>query len=94
MRAGAFTDYRGGMFTDWSKYSSPHETQLRASVSGFVSQELAVVALAAGDVRSPGRIVLHDPLPDNRAHANVIGEKDAEARLKFSRICRIVIATQ
>ena len=92
IRAGAFTDHKGTMSTDWSKYSSPEETKHRAS--GLPAEEFAVVALPVGAVRSLGQLVEHDPLPENRAHTNVIGEKDAEVRLKLTRICEIVIPVE
>lgn len=92
IRAGAFTDHVGAMSTDWDKYSSPEET--RSRVSGIASGEFAVVALPVGGVRGLGQVVEHDPLPDNRAHANVFGEKDAEVRLKLTRICQIVIPAE
>lgn len=89
VRAGAFTDHKGAMSTDWSKYSSPEETRNR--IIGFASDEFAVISLPVGDVRAIGQLVEHDPIAENRAHTNVIGEKDAEVRLKMTRLCRIVI---
>lgn len=92
IRAGAFSDYLGGMSTDWDKYASPHETQLRGT--GLPPAEFAVVALPVGEVRNLEQSVEHDPLPDNRAHTNVVGEKDTEVRLKLARICQVVIAVK
>ncbi len=92
VRAGAFTDHKGAMSTDWNRYSSPEETRNR--ISGLSPEEFAVVALPVSEVRNLGQIVEHDPLPDNRAHSNVIGEKDAEVRLKLTRICKIVIPSK
>jgi hypothetical protein len=88
-RAGAFTDHKGGMSTDWSKYSTPEDTRHR--LSGQPPDEFAVAVLPVGEVRRLGLLVEHDPLPENRAHTNVIGDKDAEVRLKLTRICRIVL---
>lgn len=82
----------GAMSTDWDKYASPEETRLRASTSGFSPADFAVMALPVRDVRGLAQIVEHDPLPDNRAHTNLTGEKDAEIRLKLTRLCRIVIS--
>ncbi len=92
IRAGAFTDYLGGMSTDWGKYSSPQETRLRGI--GHPHGEFAVVALPVGEVRSLGQGVEHEPLPDNRAHTNVVGEKDTEMRLKLARMCQVVIVIE
>jgi len=92
VRAGAFTDHLGGMSTDWSKYSTPEETRHRISIAP--SDEFAVVALQVVEVRAMGQEVDHDPLPENRAHTNVVGEKDAEVRLKLSRICSIIITIE
>ncbi len=92
IRAGAFTDYKGDMSTDWSKYASPQETSRRGT--GFHREEFAVVSILVGEVRHLGQLVEHDPLPENRAHTNVIGEKNAEVRLKLARMCRIVITME
>jgi hypothetical protein len=72
-----------GMSTDWEKYSSPASTQLRAQRPA----EQAVVALLAGEVRSlPAQVVDHTPQDDNRAHTDIVGAKDEEVRLKFTRL--------
>ena len=92
IRAGAFTDHKGGMPTDWSKYSSPEET--RVCASDLSPQEPAVVALSMGKVRSLGLIVEHDPLLGNRAHTNVIGEEDTKVRLKLTCVCQIVVPVE
>jgi hypothetical protein len=44
--------------------------------------------------RIPGQVVQHSPLPENRAHTDVIGnkKKDPEVRVKFTRISHIVIS--
>ena len=47
IRAGAFTDHKGAMSTDWNKYSTPEETRHR--VSGLPAEEFAVVVLPVGE---------------------------------------------
>ncbi len=81
---GAFKDHEGGMSTDWNKYSTPFETRRRGRKP---EQEYGVVSLPVGGVRSiPNLTVVHEPLPVNRAHSEVFGEKDTEARLKLCRL--------
>ncbi len=88
LKPGAFKDHGGGMSTDWDKYSTAAATRLRAREPNAN----AVVSMNVGRVRAiPGQIVQHAPLPDNRAHTDVIGKKDAEARVLFSRCCSMVI---
>ena len=91
IRAGAFSDNRGAMSTDWSKYSTPNETRQRAAIG--TPEECAVIALPVGAVRVLDQTVEHDPLSENRAHTNVIGDKtDIEIRYKLQQISQIVIA--
>lgn len=78
------------MSTDWDKYSTPEEACLRAT--DLPTTEFAVVALPVGEVRSLSQLVDHDPLPANRAHTNVIGEKDEEVRLKLARMAQVLLS--
>src|SRR5947208_1595655 len=91
IRPGAFQDHEGGMSTDWDKYASAEDT-LKNARDPKVN---AVVSMNVGEVRSiPGQSVQHMPLPENRAHTDVIGDKggkNSEVRVKFTDICRIVI---
>lgn len=81
-----------GMSTDWQKYSRPQETRLRARKP----QDNAVIQMVVGKVREiPNQIVVHTPdhANNNRAHTDVFGEKkDPEIRIKFSRICEVVLS--
>ncbi len=88
-RPAAFTDYKGGMSTDWQRYSTPEQVRQRAT--GRPPREFAVVEFTAGQARHLNQVVAHDPLPDNRSHTNVVGEKDEEVRRLFSRRCRIAL---
>lgn len=84
LRAGAFQNHNGGMSTDWSKYSTAEQTRERGRKP---AAEYAVVEMSAGAVRAvPGQEVRHAPLPDNRAHTDVVGEKDEEARTLLKRL--------
>jgi hypothetical protein len=87
---GAFKNHNGGMSTDWAKYSTPEETRQRARSP----DRNAVVSLGVGAVRAiPGQEVVHTPDTErrNRAHTDVFGDKDEEARVKLRRIAEIVI---
>ena len=58
-----------GISADWEKYSSPEESRSRATSP----ETTGIIGLLTGDVRSvPGLDVLHSPLPENRAHSNVV----------------------
>ncbi len=88
--ASAFRNHGEGMSTDWEKYSTREETRQRAKNPNAN----AVVSLVVGEVRRvPGQQVEHTPDTErhNRAHTDVLGEKDPEARLKLRRIAEIVI---
>jgi len=90
-------EHTGAMSTDWSKYSTPHETRARARKPA----ENAVGQLGVSEVRRiPEQTVIHSPiqfddfLPDNRAHTDVRGPKedtDLDVQDQFTRICRIVL---
>jgi hypothetical protein len=85
-----------GMSTDWSKYSTPEETRGRAKLP----EMNAVIEMDVADVRaiSSARqqveytpIQGHPAMPDNRAHADVVGSKDdLEVKKAFARLSRIV----
>lgn len=81
---GSFINHGTGMSTDWSKYSSPLETRSRGKQP---ASNYGVVKLSVRETRTiPGQTVAHTPLLDNRAHADVFGEKDTQVRLMFTRI--------
>ena len=87
--AGAFKNHGGGMSTDWDKYSTAAETRARGRKP---PEEYWVVSMNVGEVRQvPGQTVDHSPLPDNRAHTDVRGEKDEEVRIKLRRLSLVVI---
>ena len=78
----AFQNHGGGMSTDWSRFSTATETRGRKSPI-----DNAVVSMEVGLVRAvPGQTVEHTPLADNRAHTDVRGEKDEEARVLLRRV--------
>ena len=78
------------MSVDWAKYASPAETRARAPKP----TENAVVQFVAGEVRQvPGQKVEHSPdaSQNNRAHADVVGQKTTEVRTHLSRIWKPAI---
>jgi hypothetical protein len=89
----------GGMSTDWGRYATPEETCRRALRSDPADN--AVLALGVGAVRAiPSQTVVHAPIqgdpdiPDNRAHCEVYGPKNAESRVHYLRISRLVLALE
>ena len=84
----AFRNHDGGMSTNWSNYADALLTKEHAALlHNKDPNNYGVVELSVGGVRDiPNQEVDHDPLPDNRAHTNVLGEKDEEARLKLNEL--------
>ena len=86
---------RSGMSTDWQKYSTAEECRQWAKDMGKDPNRYEVIQLNVGRVREiPGQSVEHTPIYKphsappilNRAHTDVFGEKDEEARLTLLQI--------
>lgn len=79
-----------GMSTDWDKYASPRGSQRGGRNP---PEDYAVIKFFAGDVRAiPRQSVVHEPLPTNRAHTEVFGEKKStEVRERFMQIYQMVV---
>ena len=85
---GVFRDHGGGMSTDWGKYSTEHDTLARSKKP----TDNGVIEMNVSQVRAIQPLtVIHKPLVDNRAHADVSGEKSTEVRVKLLRIARWLI---
>jgi hypothetical protein len=85
LKPGAFRDQQGGMSADWEEYATPEDTRNRARNPA----DNGVIGMTVGDVRAIESLtVVHEPLPENRAHTEVFGEKDPEVRVKLRRIAR------
>ena len=88
---GVFTDHGSGMSTNWQKYC-PKAEDARQKAGN--PDNNGVIVLVAGDVRSISPLkVEHTPDFErkDRSHADVIGKKDAEVRLKLLDIYRWAI---
>lgn len=86
---GVFRDHGSGMSTEWEKYTTPYETRNRAKRQ----QDNGVIQMICGDVTTiAGLTITHTPDIQQRirAHADVIGEKSPEVRLKLKRISKWV----
>lgn len=78
----------GGMSCDWEQYSTAEETRKRAKKPS----ETGVISMIAGEIGAvPNQRLEHEPIPENRSHSEVFGEKTPEVRLKFKRICAWVL---
>lgn len=76
------------MSTDWAKYSSPLEARAR----GRSPSDNAVIQLHVGSVRElAGQQVEHSPIPENRAHANVVGTKGTKIRILLRRMSQVAL---
>jgi hypothetical protein len=82
---GAFRDQGAGMSTDWGKYSTAEQTRNRAGRSK--PSDNGVIKLSVAGIRGIETLsVVHEPLTDNRAHAEVFGEKTTRARMLLNRL--------
>jgi len=83
------------MSTDWSKYSTPSDTQKRVKLNNKDPNNYGVISMNVGKVRNiDGQTVEHKPAPENRAHTEVIGEKITKVRVQFLRIFKWEIALE
>lgn len=90
MAPGCFRDQGGGMSTDWERYSTPEQTQGRATTPA----DNGIISLSVGGIRKiPNLTVEHTPEDDNRAHTDVFGDKkrNPEVRMKLHRLANWVI---
>lgn len=84
---GAFRDHGGAMSTDWDKYSTPEQTQARGLRSP--ASDNGVLKLNVGGIRAINELTVHHtPIPDNRAHTDVSGDKrtNPKVRLMLQRL--------
>jgi hypothetical protein len=90
LNPSAIRDHGNGMSTCWEKYSTAEEARQRATRH---PNDNGVVRMLVRKVREiPGVKVDHSPLPDNRSHTDVVGnKKDQEIRAKLLRACEWVI---
>lgn len=79
-----------GMSTDWDQHATPADTQRSGRKP---PEEYAVIRLQVGATRAiPGQTVEHEPLPANRAHTEVFGEKrSTEVRERFMQIYQMIV---
>lgn len=85
---GAYQDRKGGMSTDWDRYSTAQEARNRAKNPKMNG----IVRLHVKKVRElEDMLVEHAPLPLNRAHSEVFGEKTPQIRLMLNRMAEWVI---
>lgn len=70
-----FRPHGGGMSVDWEKYSSAEDARQRATVP----LDNAVICLPVGGIRDISSLdVKHAPVPENRAHSDVVGLPEGE----------------
>jgi hypothetical protein len=79
-----------GMSTDWDWYATPADTQNGGRHS---ATEYAVIALSVIATRAiPSQSVVHKPIPTNRAHTEVFGDKKStEVRERFMQIYQMIV---
>jgi hypothetical protein len=81
---GVFQNRGEGMSTDWEKYSTAEQTRNRTLRSP--PGDNGVIKLSVAGIRNIEKLsVVHEPLPDNRAHTEVFGEKTTKARMLLLR---------
>jgi hypothetical protein len=85
-----------GMSTDWNRHSTAEECRQRARQVGKLPENYAVIWMPVSGVRNiPGQTVEHTPIYQppivNRAHTDVFGDDDEEARLSLLQISHIAL---
>ena len=89
---GVFRDRGSGMSTNWSKYCKAAED---ARQKASKPADNGVVASSVKSVRAISTLqVEHTPKPEDRSHADVIGKKDTEVRMKLLRAFQWAIRVQ
>ena len=79
----AFANLGNGMSVYWEKYCTPQDVRSK----GQVLADTAVLSMRADKIRGiPGQELVHTPTDDERAHSDVVGEKDPGVRVLFTRI--------
>lgn len=93
LQPGVFRIHLGGMSVDWDKYATPEETRKRAKAP----EQNAVLSMPVRGIRAIDSLrVEHKPLPENRAHSEVLnfpdgGEDLTEIRVRLRRISDVVV---
>jgi hypothetical protein len=73
---GVFRDHEGGMSTNWQKYCpTAEDSRQKASTPA----NYGVLQMNVSDIRRGPEIVTHTPLPNDRSHTDVIGNKKLTA---------------
>ncbi len=75
--SGAFDGHE--MSVNWGQYATAEGTALQDATANTV----AVVSLLTGFCRTVEQTVVHDPLPDNRAHSLVRGRKSKPVKQRL-----------
>jgi hypothetical protein len=83
-KPNGFKRHKRGVSMDWSKYSTPEETQHRRKDKP--ASQFRVAYLRIKLVRGAGFVVEHDPLIDNRAHTEVISQNSPQQRMELAKI--------
>ncbi|MEP6756573.1 MAG: hypothetical protein ABJA67_13790, partial [Chthonomonadales bacterium] len=79
-----------GMSTNWGKHSTASQCQNEARQEPF---KYAVAELNVEEIRKlPQQTVIHSPLPLNRAHTDVGGDKSEKVRVQYYCIAKVAVA--
>lgn len=79
----AFRDSMGEISVELSSLTSPAECMARGGPT-----IIGLVALTVAQVREMGFTVVHDPKPDNPAHALILGASSKRNSRDLSRVAR------
>jgi len=91
LQPNAFRDQGAGMSTNWQKYCVTAEEARRRATKN--PQNNGVVRLGVGPIRNIPLTVEHTPdwALEDRSHADVIGQKTAEVRMRLLDIAEWAI---
>ena len=94
----AFNDDRDGSgpSVDWASLSSPEETAGRLPNTKDQDKPIKVASISAKSIWECSLDIKHDPLPENHAHCQILGDKGQvdfagdEARFRLAQATTII----
>jgi len=92
LHPGVFINHNNEMSTNWSHYADAEVTKMQANLYDKNPDDYGVIDMNVGNVRNiDGQTVIHNPIPKDRAHTDVVGKKTEKARLDFYELSSWVI---
>jgi len=88
LEPGVFQSHGGGMSVNWERYATAEETKQQARLVNKDPTNYAVVSAIVIRIREIDALrVEHTPIPNNRAHSDVLGPLKSVQKRKKSGLC-------